>query len=162
VTLFSSLIEVFVRASPITVTINETTPIGTGILDLTVTDTDFDTILDFGISSGNERNAFAFRLISNNLGESDRTEYRATGQLSVAGPLDYERKQNYTLTLFAFDTQNSAMITVIVNLLPQNNKAPIFTLMPGFKAYEYEVLENTSIAVLNGPMVVERTSHLFF
>ena len=149
----SLLALVFVNASAITIFINETTPKGTGILTLIVTDTDFDTILDFGILSGNTKNVFTFNLLSDNLADSTRTQYRATGLLSVVGPLSYEAQSNYTLVLFAFDTQNLATITVTVNLLPQNTKAPYFMLMPGFNSYQYVVNEATAVPVLNGPVV---------
>jgi hypothetical protein len=131
----------------------ETTVNGTGILNLTVTDTDFDTILDFGILSGNTKNVFAFNLLTDNLADASRTQYRATGQLTVVGPLSYEITPNYTLVLFAFDTQNLASITVTVNLIPENTRAPIFDLMPGFTSYQYVVNENTAISALTGPPV---------
>lgn len=149
---------VFVNSSTITISINETTANGTGILNLTVTDTDFDTVLDFGILSGNFKNVFAFNLLSDNLADPTRTQYQATGQLSVVGPLNYEGTPNYTLVLFAFDTQNLARITVNINLLPQNTKAPIFNLMPGFTAYEYQVPEGTAVPALNGPIVSYRST----
>ena len=144
---------VFVNSSSITISINETTANGTGILNLTITDRDFDTILAFGILSGNIKNAFSFNLLSDNLADSSRTQYTAIGQLYVVGPLSYERTPNYTLVLFAFDTQNSAQITVTINLLPQNTKAPIFDILPGFTAYEYQVTEATAISSLNGSVV---------
>ncbi|CAF1053785.1 unnamed protein product [Adineta ricciae] len=144
---------VFANSTSLTIYINETTAIGTGILNLTITDTDFDTILDFGILSGNTKNAFVFRLLSDNTADSTRTQYQAIGQLYVVGPLSYEVTHNYTLVLFAFDTQNLATITVNVILLPQNTRAPIFNLMPGFSSYQYSVLEGSAVSVLNGPVI---------
>ena len=144
---------VFVNSTLITISINETTTNGTGILNLTVTDTDFDTILSFGILSGNTKNVFSFNLLSDNSANSSRTQYEAIGQLYVVGPLSFETTPNYTLVLFAFDTQNSAQITVMINLLPENTKAPYFNLMPGFTAYEYRIDEGTSASILNGPVV---------
>ena len=151
---------VFINASSITVSINETTANGTGILNLTVIDIDFNTILDFGILSGNLKNVFTFTLLSDNLADASRTQYQATGQLTVVGPLSYESTPNYTLVLFAFDTQNLAQITVTVNLLPQNTKAPIFNLMPGFSAFEYQVNEGTAYASLAQPIVSDITSRM--
>lgn len=147
----------FINSTAITLRINETTANGTGILNLTVTDTDFDTILDFGILSGNVRNAFAFRLLSDNLADASRTQYQATGQLYVVGPLSYETTPNYTLVLSAFDTQNLATVTVTILLIPQNTRAPYFNLMPGFTSYQYEVNEGTAVAALSGPVVRRRT-----
>ncbi|CAF3869414.1 unnamed protein product [Adineta steineri] len=144
---------VFVNSSSITIQINETTANGTGILNLTITDTDFDTIIDFGILSGNLRNVFEFNLLSNNLADSTRTQYQAIGQLSVVGPLSYERTPNYTLVLSAFDTLNLATVTVTVLLIPQNTKAPYFNLMPGFASYQYSVTEGTAVAILDGPVI---------
>jgi len=141
------------NSSLITIFINETTANGTGILNLTITDTDFDTILDFGILSGNIKNVFLFSLLSDNLADTSRKQYQAIGQLYVVGPLSYEGISNYTLVLFAFDTQNLAQITVNINLIPQNTKAPYFNLMPGFTSYQYQVLEATAISPLNGPVV---------
>ncbi|CAF1461191.1 unnamed protein product, partial [Rotaria sordida] len=144
---------VFINSSSITISINETTINGTGILNLTITDTDFDTILDFGILSGNLKNVFSFNLLSDNIADSSRTQYIAIGQLYVVGPLSYEITPNYTLVLFAFDTQNLATITVTINLLPQNTRAPYFNLMPGFTSYQYEVNEGTAISRLDGPVI---------
>ena len=143
---------VFVNSSLMR-SINETTANGTGILNLTITDTDFDTILDFGILSGNINNVFSFNLLSDNLADSTRTQYQAIGQLYVVGPLSYESRSNYTLVLFAFDTQNLANITVTVNLLPQNTKAPYFILNPGVTAYQYSVPEGTAVSSLGQPVV---------
>jgi len=139
--------------SSIIISINERTTNGTGILNLTITDMDFDTILNFGILSGNTKNVFEFNLLSDNLADSSRTQYQAIGQLYVVGPLSYETTPNYTLVLFAFDTQNLATITVIINLIPQNTKAPYFNLMPGFTSYQYQVTERTAVSVLNGSIV---------
>lgn len=147
-----SVLLVFANTSA-SISINETTVNGTGILNLTITDTDFDTILELGIYSGNTKNVFAFELLSDNLADSTRTQYRAVGQLYVVGPLDYETTPNYTLTLFAFDTQNRAQITVTVNLLPQNTKAPLYTFPPRVTAYRYYVSEGTAANPLNGDTV---------
>ncbi|UJR08758.1 hypothetical protein I4U23_013015 [Adineta vaga] len=144
---------VFVNSTSITISINETTLNGTGILNLTVTDTDFDTILDFGILSGNTKNAFTFQLLSDNVADTSRTQYQAIGQLYVVGPLSYEVTPNYTLVLTAFDTQNLATLTVNILLIPQNTRAPYFNLMPGFTSYQYAVEEGTAISVLNGPVI---------
>ncbi|CAF3632426.1 unnamed protein product [Rotaria socialis] len=144
---------VFVNSSSITLTINETVANGTGVLNLTITDTDFDTILDFGILSGNIKNVFSFNLLSDNLADTARTQYSGTGQLSVVGPLSYTTTPNYTLVLFAFDTQNLATITVTVILLQQNIRPPVFLLKPGFSAYEYQVPESTAVSILNGPTI---------
>lgn len=130
--------------------INETTAVGTGVINLTVTDTDFDTVLDFGIMSGNTKSVFSFDLVSNNLGDTARTQYRAVGQLTVIGPLSYEVTQNYSLVLFAFDTQNLAQIIVNVILIPQNTKAPVFQINPGESGYRYEVTEGAAITRLDG------------
>jgi hypothetical protein len=148
---------VFANSSSITISINETTANGTGILNLTITDTDFDTILDFGILSGNLKNVFEFNFLSDNTADSSRTQYQAIGQLYVVGPLSYEATPNYTLVLFAFDTQNLATLTVTINLIPQNTKAPYFMLMPGFNSYAYQVTEGTAMFPLNGPVVSDRT-----
>ena len=150
------LLLVFSNTS-VVISINETTANGTGILNLTITDADFSTILELGILSGNTKNAFAFELLSDNLADSTRTQYIGVGQLYVVGRLDYEAVQNYTLTLFAFDTKNLSPITVTVNLIPQNTKAPVFQFMPGFIAYQYFVTEGTAANPLNGPTVSWKT-----
>lgn len=103
--------------------------------------------------SGNIRNVFTFTLSSTNLNDSSRTQYIAIGQLNVVRPLDYESIQSYTLVLFAFDARNLNTTTVTVHLQPENTKAPVFDLMPGFLAYEYVAIENTSQSILNGPIV---------
>lgn len=133
--------------------VNETTTNGTVILDVAITDEDTDTKINLGILSGNIRNAFTFTLLSTNLDNLTRTRFEAIGQLKVVAPLDYQLTPNYTLVLFAFDTKNSAEITVIIELRPENTKAPYFDVMPGFTSYEYQVMENTPYSILDGPAV---------
>jgi hypothetical protein len=135
------------------ISINETTKNGMNIRNITIIDADIDTDLNLGILNGNIRNAFTFTLLSTNLDNSSRTQYQAIGQLKVVGPLDYESIKNYTLVLFAFDANNLTTIDVTVYLEPENTKAPVFDLMPGFLAYEYRAIENTLHPVLNGPRV---------
>ena len=112
--------------------------------------------MDFGILSGNYKNAFSFNLLSDNLADSTRTQYEAVGQLYVVGHLNYEVNTSYTLVLSAFDTQNLATVTVTINLIPQNTKAPVFILQPGFSAYQFEVNEATATSALTGPMQVSK------
>ncbi|CAF4621792.1 unnamed protein product, partial [Didymodactylos carnosus] len=144
---------VFLNSS-IVISINETTAIGTGIVNITCTDTDYDTILDFGISSGNTNNVFSFMMISDNSADSTRTVYQATAQLYVVSYMSYETLSAYNLELFAFDTQNLAKINVTVILLPQNTFPPRFQLMPGFVDYSYTVTENQAYAYLNPSVII--------
>lgn len=67
--------------------------------------------------------------------------------------MDYDTKSNYTLVLFATDAENLVDLTVFINLLPQNTKAPYFNLNPGFIGYIFNVTESTAISVLDGPTV---------
>jgi hypothetical protein len=106
--------------------------------------------LNFGILNGNIGNTFTFNFLSDNSADSSRHEYQAIGQLQVFRLLDYEANPNYTLVLFVFDTQHFATITVIINLVPENTKAPYFNLNPGFTNYQYIVYEGTAISELNG------------
>ncbi|CAF3111050.1 unnamed protein product [Rotaria sp. Silwood2] len=133
----------------INVSINETTVIGTDILNLTIVDLDIDTNLNLGILNGNFRNTFIFSLLLDNSDNLTRTQYEAIGQLKVIAPLDYELMSDYRLILFAFDTKNIATINVTVQLKPQNTKAPCFDLMPGLTSYEYEVFEKTPYSILD-------------
>lgn len=126
-----------------TVSINETTPIGTNILNLTIVDLDIETNLNLGILSGNIRNVFMFTILSDNAHNSTRTRYEAVGQLTVIGILDYDLVPDYKLVLFAFDAKNMATINLTIILLPQNTKAPYFDLRPGITSYQYEVCEAT-------------------
>ncbi|CAM4780128.1 unnamed protein product [Rotaria magnacalcarata] len=140
-------------STAINVFIDETTVIGTNILNLTITDLDIDTNLNLGIFNGNIRNTFIFTLFADNSANSTRTQYEAIGQLKLVAPLDFELIQDYRLILFAFDTKNIAAINVTVNLYPQNTKAPYFDLMPGYTSYQYEVVDETSYPKLDGHFI---------
>ncbi|CAF3379935.1 unnamed protein product [Rotaria socialis] len=140
-------------STAINVFINETTAIGTNILNLTITDLDINTNLNLGILNGNIRNTFIFTLFADNSANSMRTQYEAIGQLKLIAPLDFELLPDYRLILFAFDTKNIATINVTVNLFPQNAKAPYFDLMPGYTSYQYEVVDETSYPKLDGQII---------
>ena len=135
------------------VAIDETTVIGTNILNLTIVDPDIDTNLNLGILIGNLRNAFIFTLLSDNSDNATRTQYEAIGQLTVVSPLDYELTSVYALILFAYDSKNPANINVTIELKPNNTKAPYFQLMPGFTSYQYRVNEEDTPPVIDGPIV---------
>ncbi|CAF3673561.1 unnamed protein product [Rotaria sordida] len=137
----------------INILINETTVIGTNILNLTIIDLDIATNLNLGILNGNFRNTFIFTLLTDNSNNLTRTQYEAIGQLKVISPLDYELISDYRLILFAFDTKNIATINVIVKLQPQNTKAPYFDLIPGVTSYQYQVFEETSYSILDEPFI---------
>jgi hypothetical protein len=76
---------------------NEAMVNGSGFLNLIITDADFETILNFGILSGNKKNVFPFNLLSDNLADSSCTQYQAIGQVYVIDPLYSETTSMYTL-----------------------------------------------------------------
>lgn len=138
-----------VEINTFTISINETTSIGTSILNITIVDLDIETNLNLGILNGNFQNAFTFILISDNSDNAARTYYEAIGELKLITSLDCGLKQNYTLTLSAFDTKNVATLNVIVDLQPQNTKAPSFVLQSNC-SFDYEVFEETEVPILDG------------
>ena len=144
---------VFIDASPLIIVINETTSRGTRIRNLTITDPDLDTRLNFGILSGNFQNAFTFTLLSNNADDPKRTKFEAVGQLVVVGPLSYEARQTYRLVLFVSDSQNTQVLSVTVQLLPENTEAPEFQRTGDSMIYHFEVDELSDAPVLKGHCV---------
>lgn len=130
-------------------TIDETTKIGTNILELKIIDPDIDTKLNLGILNGNIRNIFTFTLLSTNADNLTRTQFEAIGQLKLIGTLDCQLISNYTLILFASDTKNLETTTVNIHIKPQNTKAPYFKLISENTPYEYQVIENLSYLELN-------------
>ncbi|CAF1025815.1 unnamed protein product [Rotaria sordida] len=137
------------------ISIDESTTIGTSIYNITVTDSNPYSILNFGILSGNIKNVFTFVKISDNGNDASRTEYRAIGQLIAVGPLDYVDQRIYTLVLFAFDTNNLATINVIVNVLSNNANAPYFLVQSNV----YQIEENRPVASLNTDQIIANDSN---
>ncbi|CAF3600129.1 unnamed protein product [Rotaria sp. Silwood1] len=135
--------------------IDESTTSGTSIYNITVTDSNPYSILNFGILRGNSKNIFTFVKISDNGDDASRTEYRATVQLIVVGPLDYVDQQTYNLVLFAFDTNNLVTLNAIVNVLSNNANAPYFL----FQSNLYQVEENKPVARLNTNQIVANDSN---
>ena len=100
-------------ANTYTATISENTPVNTIVkLNITATDPDLSALLSFSL----DPSIVDFSIASN------------TGQLSVAGQLDYEKKPNtYTFDVTVTDTNgNSADATVIIYITDYNDNTPVF------------------------------------
>ena len=84
------------------------TPVGT----VTATDMEGDN-LTFTITSGNNGNAFTINTRS--------------GEITVAGTIDYETTPTYTLTVQVSDGDLSSTAAVTINVTNENDNSPVIT-----------------------------------
>ncbi|HTG35326.1 MAG TPA: cadherin domain-containing protein [Thermoanaerobaculia bacterium] len=118
---------------PATFAVNENSPIGTVLGTVTFTDPDGGQSHTFAITGGNTGGAFAID--------------PSTGQITVAGNIDYEVTPSFSLTVQVTDggspnLSGSATVTVGVNDI---NEAPIAG------ADSYNALGNTQLRVAGAP-----------
>jgi len=119
--------------NPATFAVNENSPIGTVLGTVTFTDPDGGQSHTFAITAGNTGNAFAID--------------PSTGQITVAGNINYEVTPSFSLTVQVTDggspnLSGSATITIGVNDV---NEAPIAG------ADNYNALGNTQLRVAGAP-----------
>ena len=118
--------------SPATFAIDEDATTGTSVGSVTASDPDAGSTLAYSITAGNTGNAFAIN--------------SATGEITVAGALDFETLSTYTLTVEATDNGNpvlSSQAIVTIHLNDINEADPVVT------AATFSVNENSA----NGTVV---------
>ena len=137
----SSLTQLLIEVDPVnefapqfdmdqySVNVIENITVGTPVLNINATDADVGTAgeITYSISTGNEENRFSIDTI--------------TGQLHVAGSLDYETTPMYNLTVVAIDNgtpPSSSEVEVFVQLLDVNDNRPVFSQ----SVYRGQLLEN--------------------
>ncbi|XP_074651637.1 protein dachsous-like [Tubulanus polymorphus] len=122
----------FPRPPP--VDISERTPVGTVITTVTANDVDLSPPLAYDFTSGgNPDNTFTIDKLS--------------GKVTLAKPLDYEKRHQYTLRIQATDTVHPVTTDLVVNVIDENDNAPTFAR----NSYTISLPENTpsGVAVLN-------------
>ncbi|MDH5446500.1 MAG: cadherin domain-containing protein [Gammaproteobacteria bacterium] len=88
----------------------ENATISTYVVTIAANDSDGPSAT-FGITAGNTGNAFAID--------------SSTGEITVAGALDYESLTSYTLTVNVFDGLNNGTVDVIINVTNVNDTPPV-------------------------------------
>ncbi|XP_065207824.1 neural-cadherin isoform X2 [Planococcus citri] len=83
------------------------------VLTVTAKDHDESSRIRYEITSGNLGGAFAVK--------------NMTGAIYVAGPLDYETRKRYELTLVASDSLNESKTIVVIHINDVNDMPPIFS-----------------------------------
>ena len=105
------------------VNISEFAQIGSVVAVFNALDPD-NSVVTFSISSGNEENKF-------NIGSSN-------GSIVLVGSLDYETTAVYMLVIVASDESQSTNVTFTVNVLDENEFAPMFVGGTSFSVDEEE------------------------
>ena len=91
----------------------ENSTIGDSIYTLSATDQDANSILEYTIVSGNDRDKFILDTY--------------TGELQINGLLDYEAAKSYVLTVEVTDGENSTQATVDIDIVNLNDEVPVVT-----------------------------------
>ena len=118
--------------NPVTeVNISESSNTGTLVTQITATD------IDIGANA-----RVSYSLISNSLFTIDST----TGDVTLAGSLDYETNPEHTIMVYASnpDGLNSTEHNITINVIDENDNSPVFTMDP----YAASVAENSSMGTL--------------
>ena len=125
--------ELMVTATPLGVLIDETTPVGTVVLELRASDEDSGTNaqITFSIISGDPYGDFVISAMDND------------AVISIGQELDYENTTGYNLTIQACDRGTPPECAVLVQTFTVNN---IDDVIPSFSQalYKGNVTENTN------------------
>ncbi|XP_022108017.1 protocadherin Fat 1-like isoform X2 [Acanthaster planci] len=111
--------------------VTESLPSGTDIIQVSASDIDAgdNAVITYSLS-GDDAALFAIN--------------PSTGQISSAGPLDYETQSLYHFEALASDGSFSCVSQIFVGLLDENDNAPIFSS----SVYNESVSENTTLNTL--------------
>ncbi|KAI6657178.1 protocadherin Fat 4-like [Oopsacas minuta] len=96
------------------ITLNESSPAGTEVIDIEVLDVDTVGVISFEITSGNANNVF-------NIDSSGRITLGASG-------LDFESITSFTLMVRVFDGLRSVTAVVTITVRDSNDNSPTFDL----------------------------------
>ncbi|KAA0709827.1 Protocadherin Fat 4 FAT tumor suppressor -like protein 4 [Triplophysa tibetana] len=126
----------------VTVTVSESLSVGTAIRTLSARDKDKDKqmngLISYNISSGNDDGLFSIQT--------------QTGVLSLAKPLDYERKQKHELSVSATDggwISKSSYVTVYIQVTDVNDNSPVFHPVEYFPVVQENVPSGTTVVKMN-------------
>ncbi|XP_064467310.1 neural-cadherin-like isoform X1 [Ornithodoros turicata] len=106
--------------------VNEDEDIQHTVITVTAKDRDESSRIRYEITEGNIGGAFAVK--------------NETGAIFVAGPLDYETRKEFNLTLVASDTLYEGSTTVLIHVKDVNDLPPVFNQ----SSYEATILEEVS------------------
>ncbi|XP_036445151.1 protocadherin Fat 4 [Colossoma macropomum] len=128
--------------SQVTATVSESLTVGTAIRTLSARDKDKDKqmngLITYNISSGNDDGLFAIN--------------SKTGVLSLAKPLDYEKKQKHELRISATDggwIAKTSYVTVNIHVTDVNDNPPVFEPDEYFPVVQENVPSGTTVVKLN-------------
>ncbi|XP_055033441.2 protocadherin Fat 4 [Misgurnus anguillicaudatus] len=126
----------------VTVTVSESLTVGTAIRTLSARDKDKDKqmngLITYNISSGNEDGLFSIN--------------SQTGVLSLAKPLDYEKKQKHELKVSATDggwIAKTSYVTVNIHVTDVNDNPPVFDPVEYFPVVQENVPSGTTVVKMN-------------
>ncbi|KAK1798052.1 hypothetical protein P4O66_000551 [Electrophorus voltai] len=128
--------------SQVTATVSESLSVGTAIRTLSARDKDKDKqmngLVTYNISSGNSDGLFVVN--------------SKTGVLSLAKPLDYEKKQKHELRISATDggwIAKTSYVTVVIHITDVNDNAPLFDPSEYFPVVQENVPSGTTVVKMN-------------
>ncbi|XP_054165441.1 neural-cadherin-like isoform X3 [Oppia nitens] len=119
--------------------VNEDEDIQHTVITVTAKDKDESSKIRYEITRGNQGGAFAVK--------------NETGAIYVAGPLDYETRKEYELTLVASDTLKENHTKVRIHVKDVNDLPPKFDQ----SSYETTILEEDSVGLPKGILKVTAT-----
>ena len=129
----NNLQPIFENDDSTTVSVKESLPVLSTILNVRATDADNRTndAVRYSISGGNTGHAFAVN--------------SSTGRVYINTSLDYETQSSYSLTILATDTGEPPLVSeplsVMINIFDENDESPIFTQ----SEYTFHIKENSPI-----------------
>ncbi|MCJ8739590.1 hypothetical protein PDJAM_G00048940 [Pangasius djambal] len=128
--------------SQVTATVSESLTVGTAIRTLSARDKDKDKqmngLITYDISSGNDDGLFSVN--------------SKTGVLSLAKPLDYEKKQKHELRISATDggwIAKTSYVTVNIHVTDVNDNPPVFDPDEYFPVVQENVPSGTTVVKMN-------------
>uniref|UniRef100_A0A4W4G6F7 FAT atypical cadherin 4 n=1 Tax=Electrophorus electricus TaxID=8005 RepID=A0A4W4G6F7_ELEEL len=128
--------------SQVIATVSESLSVGTAIRTLSARDKDKDKqmngLVTYNISSGNSDGLFVVN--------------SKTGVLSLAKPLDYEKKQKHELRISATDggwIAKTSYVTVVIHITDVNDNSPLFDPSEYFPVVQENVPSGTTVVKMN-------------
>lgn len=122
--------------------INENMPIGSQIVILNATDSDFNSTIQYFLADQSDSGFLVDKI---------------NGSLTVNTILDYETKANYVVYVKAFDPlhsnnpeANASVVKLIIDLIDMNDNVPQFNILKGLSInVDENILVNTTITTVN-------------
>ncbi|XP_037558353.1 neural-cadherin isoform X4 [Dermacentor silvarum] len=114
--------------------VNEDEDVQHTVITVTAKDKDESSRIRYEITQGNIGGAFAVK--------------NETGAIYVAGPLDYETRKEFNLTLVASDTLYEGSTTVLIHVKDVNDLPPVFGQSSYVTTIEEEVSHNLPMKIM--------------